>query len=363
MSDEPKIPYNYCMTTNKASAPAFLPRLNVRPPQGATALAEWTLVPLRLFLGFTFAFAGLQKLANPNFFLPAAPISIQHQLAGAVHFSPIHSLLHAMLPYAGFVGMVVAYSELAIGLGTLVGFLSRTAAIGGAVLSLNLFLAISFHSSPYYTGADLVFFFAWLPLVLTPGGPQLSLDGYIARAVKERHDYAMAQQPSSRTSVEIQGIDRRTVVVTGATAAALGTATLLLGGTTAAMGKLIGNATTTASPATTTTTPTGSTGAGPGHLLGSAATVPIGSAATFTIPTSGDPGIVFHNADGSWTAYDTVCPHAGCTVGWSKGASMLVCPCHGSQFQVATGAVITGPASQGLVALKIVESGGHLYLV
>jgi thiosulfate dehydrogenase [quinone] large subunit len=30
-------------------------------------LVWWALVPLRAFLGFTFCFAGLQKLANPGF--------------------------------------------------------------------------------------------------------------------------------------------------------------------------------------------------------------------------------------------------------------------------------------------------------
>ena len=41
------------------------------------------LLPLRAFLGFTFCFAGLQKLANPRFFDAADPASIQAQLDGA----------------------------------------------------------------------------------------------------------------------------------------------------------------------------------------------------------------------------------------------------------------------------------------
>ena len=47
------------------------------------------LLPLRAFLGFTFCFAGLQKLANPGFFDAANPASIQSQLAGAARLSPI----------------------------------------------------------------------------------------------------------------------------------------------------------------------------------------------------------------------------------------------------------------------------------
>jgi hypothetical protein len=41
------------------------------------------LLLLRAFLGFTFCFAGLQKLANPRFFDAADPASIQSQLASA----------------------------------------------------------------------------------------------------------------------------------------------------------------------------------------------------------------------------------------------------------------------------------------
>src|ERR1035441_6358681 len=46
-----------------------------RPPVRAWELSEWALLPLRLFLGVTFTFAGLQKLANPNFFDSKSPIS------------------------------------------------------------------------------------------------------------------------------------------------------------------------------------------------------------------------------------------------------------------------------------------------
>jgi thiosulfate dehydrogenase [quinone] large subunit len=42
-----------------------------------------------------------------------------------------------------------------------------------------LFLTVSFHSAPYYTGADIVFAFAWTPLLLAGSGPVLSLDAAI----------------------------------------------------------------------------------------------------------------------------------------------------------------------------------------
>ena len=53
------------------------------PPAHALQLTGWAALPLRAFLGFTFCFAGLQKLANPGFFDATNPVSIQSQLAGA----------------------------------------------------------------------------------------------------------------------------------------------------------------------------------------------------------------------------------------------------------------------------------------
>ncbi|MGC2175804.1 MAG: DoxX family protein, partial [Acidimicrobiales bacterium] len=136
-------------------------RLPFNAPVRAWALSEWALVPLRAFIGATFLYAGLQKLANPNFFKKNSPISIQSQLLAASHTSPIHVILTHLVGIAKPIGLVIAFGEIAIGLGTLVGLWTRIAAVGGLILSLMLFLTVSFHSSPYFTGADIVFFFAW----------------------------------------------------------------------------------------------------------------------------------------------------------------------------------------------------------
>ena len=383
-------------------------------------MAEWALVPLRLFLGFTFGYAGLQKLANPNFFNAQSTSSIQAQLIAAARFSPIHVILGHLIQFAKPMGIVIAFAELAIGVGTLLGLWTRIAALGGAVLSFSLFLAISFHASPFYTGADIVFFFAWLPFIISGVGQRLSVDGWIARYVAKKEGvpsrevvaipFAQVQnicgnfssgscsalkgaQCSANvcpvllgdaapiaTPVQIQSVTRRTVMMSGAAAGGAAIGTLVLGGATADLGKLIGGAkapassgagtlsagatttsTTVASGATQVTTTTGAKVTG--TLLGKASQVAKGQAASFTIPSSGDPGIVFHSPQGEWLAYDAVCPHAGCTVGYYPANDMLVCPCHGSEFKVSTGAVLAGPSPHGLTALKVVEGAdGNLYL-
>lgn len=185
--------------------PRALPRTDrarwlwLKPPPAAGALAGWALLPLRAFLGFTFCFAGLQKLANPSFFRASNPGGIQAQMAAAARNSPIHALLTPLAHHAVLIGTVIAIGEVAVGFGTLLGLFTRIAALGGALLSLNLFLAVSFHTNPYYTGSDIVFIFAWLPLIVAGGG-QLSVDALmtnVAAVRKSRPAYVPVQLPFS----------------------------------------------------------------------------------------------------------------------------------------------------------------------
>ncbi len=99
--------------------------------------------------------------------------------------SPIHALLTPLAHHAVLIGTVIALGEVAVGVGALLGLLTRVAALGGALISLNLFLAVSFHTNPYYTGSDIVFIFAWLPLIVTGGG-QFSADALIANLAAVR---------------------------------------------------------------------------------------------------------------------------------------------------------------------------------
>ena len=150
----------------------------VRGPDGTIA-AGWYLLPLRLFLGVTFLYAGLQKLANPDFFRSGSPISIHAQMVGASHTSPIGGLLGHLVGIAPAIGLVIALGEVAVGIGALLGLLTRVAATGGAVLAFSLFLAISFHTSPYFTGADIVFLFAWIPIALAGAAGAPAVDTWL----------------------------------------------------------------------------------------------------------------------------------------------------------------------------------------
>ena len=67
--------------------------------------------------------------------------------------------------------------------------------------------------------------------------------------------------------------------------------------------------------------------------------------------------------DGTLHAFDDTCPHAGCSL--SEGeldAGTVVCPCHMATFDVATGAVVDGPAQSGVATWTVEVSDGALVL-
>lgn len=79
-----------------------------------------------------------------------------------------------------------------------------------------------------------------------------------------------------------------------------------------------------------------------------AAEIPVGGGTVFpdlkvvvTQPTAGD-----------YKAFSATCTHQGCSVE-SVANNVITCPCHGSQFDAATGAVKQGPATRPLDAKTV----------
>ncbi len=344
---------------------------SVNGPDGTVATG-WFLLPLRLFLGVTFLFAGFQKLADPQFLQNSSPTSIHAQLVGASHSSPIHALISHLVPVASAVGVAIALGEVAIGLGVLVGLWTRVAAVAGMALSFGLFLTVSFHSSPYFTGSDIVFFFAWTPLALAGAAGAPALDTWLARG---------------RADAPIRGgaVPRRTVLSSGAATGMVAAAVIIGSGLAAALGRLAGGtsaatsadtqhvlsgsgatsttSTSTAGSGSATTEPAPATTAPAGTAIGPASDVPVGGSASFTDPATGDPSLVIQRTTGEFVAFDAVCPHAGCTVAYQASAKIIACPCHGSEFNAQTGALIRGPATRGLTSIPVNnDPNGKLYV-
>ena len=53
------------------------------------------------------------------------------------------------------------------------------------------------------------------------------------------------------------------------------------------------------------------------------------------------------NANGDLFAFDDRCTHMGCSLSNGElNGTIVTCPCHGSQFDVTSGAVVRGPAAR-----------------
>jgi thiosulfate dehydrogenase [quinone] large subunit len=178
--------------------------------------------------------------------------------------------------------------------------------------------------------------------------------------------YLEGERPSLPAGRRPDALDRRTVVLGGIAAAGAATIGAVAAAAAAGGGRLVG-AVKVRGGAKALSGNGGGTSAH-GTKIGPAKDVPVGQSALFTVPSNsagappGDPGLVIQDAPGTFVAYDAVCPHAGCTVGYSASNNVIACPCHGSLFQVSDGALLQGPAPHGLTALTVAESGGQLYV-
>ena len=337
--------------------------------QDPTRLLDRTLLallPLRVFLGVTFVYAGIDKLVDPNFLQATGPGSIGAQLDAFVRVSPIGTLVHLFgQPFPVAIGLLIAVAEIAIGFGALSGLLFRLSAAGGFALSILFWLTASWATKPYYYGPDLPYALGWLTLALagTPG--RLTIEAWLPRGF----DGAGSEEPFSP--------ERRLVLKAGL----LGIAALAMAGLAGTVGASvlgrpksgIGDLTPTSDPNGIALDPSASTqplvaGQGSPAATGAAptpgaATGPVvaqmnqlasGRAVTFDDPISGDPGVLIKLRDGTIVAFDTVCTHAGCTVEYDHRSGYLICPCHGAAFDPAQQAqVIAGPTDQPLATIPI----------
>jgi 3-phenylpropionate/trans-cinnamate dioxygenase ferredoxin component len=67
---------------------------------------------------------------------------------------------------------------------------------------------------------------------------------------------------------------------------------------------------------------------------------------------------------GSWSAFDNSCPHEECPLaeGDLEG-DRIVCYCHGSTFDLASGAVLEGPAEEPLTMFDVRVVDGDLQVL
>jgi thiosulfate dehydrogenase [quinone] large subunit len=327
----------------------------------------WVLLPLRAFLGVTFVYAGASKLFDVHYLDPSSPLGVHAQMLHAAATSPIGGLVSLSAEHATVSGLLIAFGELAAGLGALLGLLTRLAALGGLLLAFSFFLTVSWTTRPYYFGADIVFAFAWTPLVIAGDGGLLSLTAWLRAAARQQ--LGLTAEPTARETVVVRNeVERRAVVRSAGVAAVIG-AVSVIGGSVLALVRRPSTA-AVATPASTpqpsatasgttpsaTSSATSGVSASPtaaGKVIAAAAGVPVGSSKSFTGP-DGAPAFLLHPAADTFVAFSAICSHQGCPVSYVGPG--FQCPCHGATYD-QNGQVTGGPAPSPLTKIPVKVTG------
>ena len=272
---------------------------------------------IRLWLGVTWIYAGWDKASDSGFLTQGSPTYIGSQLAGFAAQSPVGSLFNTLIEHAQYVGIFVLLSEFAIGFATILWIAPTSAALGGAMMSVILWLASGFYIRPYFFSSDLAYAVLWLSyfLYLTGG----------------------------RTKVNFS-INRRGFMRVGA----VGALAVIAG----ALGRFFSSPANALSPSSSTSA---------GKKVVKLSSVPVGGNYPFAL-ASGEQAILFRTKKGVF-AYSKTCTHQGCTVDYSPSNKKLICPCHGANFDPFNGAKVTiGPANTPLPKVKVKVQGNWVVL-
>ena len=288
-----------------------------------TASSSWrnqapALRVMRLWLGITWIYAGWDKASDPGFLEAGSSTYMGTQLSGFSTHSPLGFAFNPLIEYATVVGGFVIISEFAIGLATLLWVAPRLAAFGGFLMSLGLWLADTFHVSPYFLASNTAYAVLWLSYLLLLIG-------------------------NGKRKVFTMSLERRSVLrvgITGALAVAF-----------AGAGRFFAKA----APATSTSA------AGKGTKIVKLASLKVGGNYNF-VAGNGAPSILFRTKQGVF-AYSAICTHQGCTVAYSASSKTLKCPCHQAEFDPnKSGRVVSGPAETPLGKVKVAVKGAWVIL-
>jgi len=131
----------------------------------------------------------------------------------------------------------------------------------------------------------------------------------------------------------------------------------VLTGTGAAL--LVCTACSSSSTILATDPPRGPTSAGGAKsALAFATDIPAGAA--LLVPGAKGPVLLARaetTTNATVVAHQAICTHQGATLNAAG-----ICPLHGSKFDVRTGAVLAGPATDPLAPIAVVETNGQVFL-
>jgi nitrite reductase/ring-hydroxylating ferredoxin subunit len=94
--------------------------------------------------------------------------------------------------------------------------------------------------------------------------------------------------------------------------------------------------------------------------VGDAEAVPTGEMRAFDLAGN---KVNVSNAGGHLYAFENTCTHMGCSLANGElDGTVVTCACHGSQFDVTSGAVLRGPAQRPVRAFPLIVEGGQILI-
>jgi len=277
---------------------------------------SWGLRIMRVWLGITWIYAGWDKASDGGFLSRGSSTFMGTQLSGYSTQSPLGAgVFNKLIEHSIQVGLLVMVGEFAIGLATLLWVAPTLAAFAGFSMSLSLWLASSFHVSPYFLASDTAYAVLWL--------------SYLMLIRNKRKGFSM--------SLERRGVMR--IAIIGGLSVAL-----------AGAGKFF-------TPKAMQDSAVGATAT----KIVKLASLKVGATKNFVL-ADGAPAILFRTKTGVF-AYSAICTHQGCTVAYDPAKKIMKCPCHGAEFDPLKSAKpIVGPATNPLGAVKVAISGAWVTL-
>ena len=96
------------------------------------------------------------------------------------------------------------------------------------------------------------------------------------------------------------------------------------------------------------------------HEVGAAGDEPAGTLRRVDV---GERAVCLARTDDGWLAFDDTCTHEECSLAEGElDGEVVICPCHGSEFDVRTGDVVTPPALDPLPIYEAREDAGTLFV-
>ena len=131
--------------------------------------SAWIWLILRLYLGYSWLTAGFGKVTNEAWTGSEAGTALKGYMAGVMALAEeggvagwyVWFLENFVIPNATIFSYMVAWGELLIGLGLIVGLLTGIAAFFGALMNMSFLLAGTVSSNPIMLLIAILLILAW----------------------------------------------------------------------------------------------------------------------------------------------------------------------------------------------------------